>query len=375
MKTYYSNLRRTFQATSCLLTSLASIAVVLLVGASSSQARQEEKKAEPAKTPAAGIVEYKTEAGRIVTTVVEGLNNPTSVVMQPETGVIFVADSGNGQVVRIVNGKAEPIVTDFPKESLATTPSVNIGPLSLAFLNRENLIVGCGGQAAGVDAVKVYTLSAATKFDAPKLSLNLVADEPQSQPAEGNFFGLAVAPNAVFTTSQGDSAKGWISISMKSPSETLSGLARHIATTEATGVATPTAITVTPHGYLLVANVGSLGAEKDSVLAFYETASKKMLMKLDTGLMDISAIAYSPRRQMYVLDMAWSQPESGGLYRIVEDKTAASGLRTKLICKLPHPTSMSFDGDGAVYVTLRGEVDDKGNSKGSLVRIPSEENL
>lgn len=374
MKTYLSNLRPTLQATCCLLTSVALIAVVLL-GASSANARQEEKKAEPPKTPATGSVEYKTEAGRIVTTVVEGLNNPTSVVMQPETGIVFVADSGNGQVVRIVNGKAEPIVTEFPKDSLATTPSLNIGPLSLAFLNRENLIVGSGGQPAGVDAVKLYSISAATKFDAPKLSLNLVADEPQSQPAEGNFFGLAVAPNAIFTTSQGDAAKGWISVTMKTPGESLSGLARHIASSEATGVATPTAITITPHGYLLAANVGSLGTEKDSVLAFYETASKKMLMKLDTGLMDISAIAYSPRRQMYALDMAWSQPESGGLYRIVEDKTVASGLRTKLICKLPHPTSMSFDGDGGVYVTLRGEVDDKGNSKGSLVRIPSEENL
>ncbi|MFO0941049.1 MAG: hypothetical protein U0930_09795 [Pirellulales bacterium] len=212
------------------------------------------------------------------------------------------------------------------------------------------------------------------KADATKNSLTLIADPIVTEPAEGNFFGLAVSPTAIYTSSQGSAAKGWISTANRSQSDSLTNLSRHLAATEAVGVSTPASVTLTPHGYLIVSNIGELGEKRDSVAAFYEPISKKMLMKLELGLCDVCAIAYSPRRQMYALDMAWGQP-NGGLYRVIEDKSVPSGLRTKLIVKLPNPTSMCFDSDGALNVTLRGAVDDKGNSKGALVRIPSEENL
>lgn len=330
----------------------------------------------------AAPTEFKTDSGKLVVQVVKGLNNPSAVSIQPETGIVYVADSGNGQVVRIVDGKVEPTIVEFPKEGLATTPSVNIGPLSLLFLGRDNLLVGTGGQPAGEDSLRLYSVSdfavgkpEPLKFSASKSSLNLPADAGQSLPGEGNFIGLAAVPNALFATSQSESGKGWIDIATKTGIETLLGFSRYIATSETVNVSTPTAITVTPHGYLLVSCVGSLGTERDSVAAFYEPASKKMLMKLELGLLDVVSILYSPRRQMYALDMAWSQPESGGLYRVIEDKSAASGLRTKRIAALPNATSMCFDSDGGVYVTLRGPVDAQGNSQGTLVYIPADESL
>lgn len=336
---------------------------------------QEEKKAEPKVDVSTELAEIKTEAGRLVVRVTDGLNNPTSVVVQPETGLIFVADSGNGQVVRVLDGKVDPVITDFPKEALGTTPSVNIGPLCLAFLNKDNLLVGTGGQPAGEDGIRHYVLTPAVmKADATKNSLTLIADPIVTEPAEGNFFGLAVSPTAIYTSSQGSATKGWISTANRSQSDSLANLSRHLAATEAVGVPTPASVTLTPHGYLIVSNIGELGEKRDSVAAFYEPISKKMLMKLEFGLSDVCAIAYSPRRQMYALDMAWGQP-NGGLYRVIEDKSVPSGLRTKLIVKLPNPTSMCFDSDGALYVTLRGAVDEKGNTKGALVKIPSEENL
>lgn len=351
------------------------IATSVALGSASMLHAQEEKKAETKVQGAAESSEIKTEAGRLVVRVTDGLNNPTCVAVQPETGLIFVADSGNGQVVRVLDGKIEPVITDFPKESLGTNPPVNIGPLSLAFLNRDNLLVGTGGQPAGEDSIRQYALTpAAMKFDASKNSLTLIADPIITEPAEGNFFGLAVAPNAIYASSHGSAAKGWVSLVSRSSSDSLTNLARHLASTEAVGVATPTSVTLSPHGYLIVSNIGELGEKRDSVAAFYEPVSKKMLMKMELGLCDVCSIAYSPRRQMYALDMAWGQPH-GGLYRVIEDKSAPSGLKTKLIVKLPNPTSMCFDSDGAVFVTLRGTVDEKGNSKGALVRIPSEENL
>jgi glucose/arabinose dehydrogenase len=40
-----------------------------------------------------------------VETVVGGLNNPCGIAIQPETGHVFIADSGAGRVVRVVEGK------------------------------------------------------------------------------------------------------------------------------------------------------------------------------------------------------------------------------------------------------------------------------
>ena len=48
-----------------------------------------------------------------VETVLEGLQNPVAVVLQPETEVIFVAESGAGRVIRIVDGKAEVVVVEL----------------------------------------------------------------------------------------------------------------------------------------------------------------------------------------------------------------------------------------------------------------------
>lgn len=346
----------------------------------SADARQEaEKKPDEVKpeVKVEGPADLKTESGKNILRVLDGLNNPTGVAIQPETGIVHIADSGNGQIIRDVNGKAEPVITDFPKELLAITPSLNIGPMNLGFLNKDTLIVGSGGLPAGEDTVRTYTLPsppAPIKFDASKVALTLAATEP-SIAAEGNFWGLAIAPTAVYFTSQGDTSKGWVNVGNRPAVDAVDQLARYIPTVESMGVTTPAAISVTPHGYLLVASIGGLGPEKDSVAAFFEAGSKKMLMKMDLGLHDVSAIAYSARRQMYALDLAWSQPEAGGLFRIVEDKSSPSGLKTKLIAKLPHPMAMCFDSEGALYVTLRGSVDDKGNSQGMLVRIPSEENL
>ncbi len=364
----------------CSSLSLFGLAASIVAFASSLSWAQEEKKADEkaaAKVEAqSDLAELKTEAGRLVVRVTDGLNNPTCVAVQPETGFVFVADSGNGQIVRVLDGKVDPVITDFPKESLGTTPPVNIGPLCLSFINKDNLLVGTGGQPAGEDGVRHFVLTPTpVKYDSAKNSLTLIADPIATEPAEGNFFGLAVTPNSIYTSSQGSPAKGWICLANRSSNDSITNLTRHFSSTEAIGVAHPGSLTLSPHGYLIVSCVGELGEKKDSVAAFFEPVSKKMLLKLELGLHDVCAIAYSPRRQMYALDMAWAQPNAGGLYRVVEDKSVPSGLKTKLVAKLPNPTSMCFDSDGAVYVTLRGAVDEKGNTKGSLVRIPSEENL
>ena len=47
------------------------------------------------------------QAEPAVETVLERLKNPVAVALQPETGVIFIAEGGAGRVVRVVEGQAE----------------------------------------------------------------------------------------------------------------------------------------------------------------------------------------------------------------------------------------------------------------------------
>ena len=64
--------------------------------------------------------------------VLEGLHNPSGLAVQPKTGHVFVSDSGAGKVVRIVDGKAEDVITEFPSDVYGKGPKYNIGPLGLA---------------------------------------------------------------------------------------------------------------------------------------------------------------------------------------------------------------------------------------------------
>lgn len=341
---------------------------------------EEEAKEEPKAADAKAAEEKKdetpdvkvdeaTEAGLKVTTVLTGLNNPSGIAIQPETGTVFVADSGNLQVVRVVDGKAEPVITDFPKDVYGKGPKVNIGPLGLAFLDKNTLVVGGGGLPDGEELLRVYALpedGKAIKADAMKSSFNLAEDGDVK--GEGNFYALAVTPEAVYVTCNGDDTKGWVSRAALKDGE-ITGYERYLATKEATEVDAPVGITVAPKGgYLVVGQMGEINVPGDSLITFYDADSKEKLLNLKTGLHDITSVAYSPR-QMYALDYAWADPTQGGLFQIINDESVESGMRTKLILALDKPTAMAFDSDGALYVTILGKADENSNSEGKLIQI------
>ena len=69
------------------------------------------------------------------------LNHPCGVAIQPETGHVFVAESGGARVVRVVDGKAQPVIVDFPLDVYGKGPQYKIGPLGLAFAGKNVLVV------------------------------------------------------------------------------------------------------------------------------------------------------------------------------------------------------------------------------------------
>lgn len=148
-----------------------------------------------------------------VKTIVERLNNPCGIAIQPETGHVFVSDSGALRVIRIVDGKAEPVITGFPKDNYGKGPVYDIGPLGLAFIDKNTLAVGGGGKLDGEELLRVYKIPAA---GAAPIDASQMHGAPQTLPAngkvvgEGNFYGLAKGNQGIFVTCNGDDEKGWI---------------------------------------------------------------------------------------------------------------------------------------------------------------------
>ncbi len=333
----------------------------------------EEKPAEekPAEEKPATPVEPGSVQGVVE---LEGLNNPSGLAFQPETATLFIADSGNHKIVKLVDGKAVDAITDFPGDVYGKGPMVNIGPLGLLFLDKNTLVVGGGGLPDGEELLRVYELPAdgsVIKADAMKASFPLAPSDELK--GEGNFYALAATGDAIYVTCNGDDTKGWVSRATIS-GNTVNGFERYLATKEATEVDAPVGITVSPDGYLVVGQMGEMNVPGDSLITFYDAASKEMLLNVKSGLHDIGAIAYSKRGQMYVLDYAWADPTPGGLFQVLEDEKAESGIRTKKIAVLDKPTAMVFDASGNLYVTVIG-VATEANSQGQLIKIPASAGL
>ena len=301
-----------------------------------------------------------------VSTVVDGLSNPCGIAVQPGTGTIYVADSGAGRVVRIVDGKAEAVITDFPADIYGKGPKYQIGAFGLAFLYKDTLVVGGGGLPDGEELLRVYALPAdgeSLKAADMKESFSLAADDETK--GEGNFYALALTDNAIYVTCNGDDTKGWVSRA-KVKKGKVGPFERYLPTKEATEVDAPVGITVSPRGELVVGQMGEITIPEDGLLTFYNPKSKKMLLNLETGLSDITALAYSPKGLLYALDFSWFDTSKGGLFRI--DKDGNDAVKTTKIAPLTKPTSMAFGKDGALYITVIGEGEDASKT-GSLVKI------
>jgi DNA-binding beta-propeller fold protein YncE len=322
-------------------------------------------------------VEPKLSSGRPIVQVLDGLNHPTGLAIQPETSILYVADSGNRQVIRVSGDKAEPVITEFPSGNSITDGANPAslspgGPLSLLFLNRETLLVGCGAGVDGVASLRVYSLpadNAPIKADAAKTTLTLPTIESASP--TGDFYALATSANSIYATCIGGPSESWIASGTRNDLD-VSALDRFINTLASVGVGNPAGATISPHGYLVVGQAGQSNAATDSLLVFYDTSTKQPLLKLPTGLYDVSSVAYSARKHLYVLDRAKANSAEAGLFRVLADKTGTTGMRADRVAWLPGPTAMVFDGEGALIVAVVG---DGSSGQGKILKIPAEESL
>ena len=303
-----------------------------------------------------------------VTTIVEGLNVPCGVAIQPETGHVFVADSGAGRVIRIVDGKIEAVITGFPIDKYGKGPTYPIGPLGLVFIDRDALAVGGGGFPDAKDLLRIYKLPkvGAEALKADDMTSSFSIDATEKLAGEGNFYGLAFNGDAIFATCNGDDTKGWIARAGVKGAK-VGSFSRAIATKELTEVDAPVAITVAPDGSLAVGQMGEISLPGDSLLTFYDAATGDKLANFETGLSDITGLAYGPRGRLLATDFSWSSPKDGGLFRIVAKyNKKKQGIEVEKIVSLDKPTAISIDSSGDIYVTIIGSGE---GASGKLLKI------
>ncbi len=314
-------------------------------------------------------------AGVKVEDVLKNLNNPCGVAIQPETNTVFVAESGAGRVVRVVQGKRQEVIVDFPKDIYGSGPKYDIGPLGLLFLDKETLVVGGGGNRDGKELVRVYSVPevGADPIQASAMVAHIgpLAEE-DGVAGEGNFYGVAANAGAIFVTANGDDQKGWIARVPRK--ENFGDLRRFIATKELVNVDAPVGLTMSPDGQLVVGQMGELESKADSLLTFYGAENGKLLLNLETGLRDITALAYTNKsRQLYALDFSWSSPSDGGLFRLDGEGTGREQVcRAIKIASLDKPTAMAVTSNDTLYVTTFGtpaKEPKEGELPGRLVKI------
>ncbi|MBM4003610.1 MAG: hypothetical protein FJ295_10035 [Planctomycetes bacterium] len=311
-----------------------------------------------------------------VEVVVSGLDNPCGVAVQPETGHLFVADSGAGRVVRIVDGKIEDVITGYPLDVYGKGPMYNIGPLGLVFLDKDTLVVGDGGFKDGEECLRVYAVPAAgkpaLKYEDSKAKAGPLAANDQVK-GEGNLYGLVATKAGIFVTCNGDDTKGWIA-KCDINGQKIGELKRFIATKEAVEVDAPVAITLGTKGELVVGQMGEINVPGDSLLSFYNPNSGKLLLNLKTGLYDIASLAYHPKNeQLYAIDFAWMKTEDGGLFRLErETKDGQQAIKPVKVAGLDKPTAMAFNKAGELFITVIGpKKDGEGAKSGQLLKISS----
>ena len=320
----------------------------------------------------AAVTMSASAAEPTVKVVVEGLDNPSGIAVQPGTGHVFVASHAGVHRVDPATGKLNAEITGYPEPTdiYGKGPKYPVGPLGLAFLDKETLVVGDGSRADGVELVRIYKVGATAaakpqKEDAAAQTLGPIGPCEESPKGEGNFYGVATNGKSIYITCNGDDTKGWVAHSAVTDGKA-GPLKLSIATKVATGVDAPGPAVFSPAGKLVVGQIGEVNVAGDSLLTIYG-ADGKLETKIACGLSDICGLAYHPKTgKLYATDFSWIDATKGGLFVIDTNAPKGKDTTTKLV-GLDKPAGCAFDTEGNLFIAVFGVAD--GKPTGKIVKV------
>lgn len=325
--------------------------------------------------PAAG-----DESARFETEViVDGLSEPCGLVFAPRTSSedpreIFFVESGAGRVLGFHANKPSArreVVTGLAEHEAGPLETA-VSAWSLGFVTPTKLAI-LGGLKEATNRVGVFVLPdedhALTTDDIDHQVEIAMDDATRESPMFPSMIfgdttayftsGIATGPGQVFRAAL-------VANRIDSPSPLLN-------VADGRALPWPSGLCLSPATkmqYLVASFAGQLSTSRDSRIAFLIPANGKVALGLTPGLFDIVGLSYSPSGQLYAIDLAWSEPTAGGIYRIDDVRYEGQpACRAVKIAEAARPTSMLFDGSGILYVTTWG---DGGSKQGTIVKITGE---
>ena len=284
----------------------------------------------------------------------EGLNHPCGVAVHPESGTVYISDSGHGKVICLVDETPSDVVTGFPVELIGADFDFHAGPLGISFTSRNQLVVGTGCWNSGLDRVSIFDLEEVPRScDDETLSRSIKSTG--AEPEEGDFFAIASSGDFSFVVGRGDPAHGWVHRLEWKKNGKLE-FKRFIDTRSATKTGLPTALTISPDGFVVVGQRGDSG--ENSVLAFYDQTEGDVRAKFDLEGNGMIALAYGPNHgRLFALFNSPDSPGQNGLYKLVGRKQN-SQCEMQLVHAIEFPLAMAFTPTGLLLVTA-GQQDGK----------------
>lgn len=281
--------------------------------------------------------------------------SPAAIAVRPggnaERHELFVAD-GEGHILRVASD-----ALDQPHEVVAGIEQM---PVALQFLNGRTILVVT---ADAPPLLRAYEL--------PDDDRSLSSDQTKFEiHSTGEFHGRATAitlgPTALFVVGANSDA-GWL-LRSRVRSSVPGDLKPFVNTREKGGGSQPACVAISTRGWVVVGDAGQRDASEDSRLTFYHPTdpAAEAALSIEPGMLDVSAMAYSPQGSLFAADVAEADPQRGGVYRVDMDYKANSiGGKAVRVVPIERPTALAFAPDGTLYVIAR----EGANSESKLLRV------
>ncbi|MEX2358440.1 MAG: hypothetical protein WEE51_08910 [Pirellulaceae bacterium] len=322
--------------------------------------------------------------------VTEGFSQPTAVAIQPETETPFVVDQGAGTIVRVVDGERQEVVTGFEGQL----------PWALEFVDKNRLVIAGGDDSSDGSLLKMFRLTdempspLAAKEAGEDLTTSPAdesseeeSEEEEQSPTEesgpGALTYLAIDRDLVYAAGQATGGGVWrkgITLVETQAEATEEEPARarrdrreesaskkdaersfqRYLVSDVEGEKSKIAAMITsPRREVTL--IETPDGEMASQLVFYDASGKSLLLRLDTGLGGVTALAYSPETgRLYALAQADRDDHSPGLYRLdAVRRDGKQAISPHQVLPLKDGIAMTFSAKGELFLLAGVEAEGK----------------